>query len=85
MPCYYAIVTNDGDILVGNFGEKPPKHLPVPNREPDFPRIKLPFNDESRVDGINRLFAEWHEVTTTPILVRIADDGTAEAWLVDGA
>jgi hypothetical protein len=74
---------NDGDAMIANFGDKSPKHLLIPERPPDFPKIQLAFAEEARIAAMNPLYAEWVDRTTQPIVIRIGEDGIAEAWFAD--
>jgi len=84
MPRYYGVMLHDnGDAAIANFGANEPAQLPIPNRESDFPPFQLPVAEESRIEAINRLFPNWVEHTECAGLIRINDDGTVDAWLLD--
>jgi hypothetical protein len=84
MPRFYGVMIHDnGDSAIANFGANAPARLPVPNRESDFPPFQLPVAEEARIYAINRLFPNWVEHTERAGLIRINDDGTIDARLLD--
>lgn len=84
MPRYYGVMIHpNGDAAIGNFGENEPQQLAIPDRPSDFPFHQLPVAEEARVDAINRLFPNWVEHCQRPCVLRINDDGSVDAWLLD--
>ncbi|QDU05480.1 hypothetical protein V6x_52170 [Gimesia chilikensis] len=82
MPRYYGVMIDGGKAVIGNFTEEP-KHLKIPNRPSDFPSLNLPFAEEARIHAINPLYAEWVSRTNMPIVIRVDDQGQAEAWFAE--
>jgi hypothetical protein len=72
-----------GEVVIGNFGDVPPKHLLIQVRSSDFPPIALPFAEEERIHAINPLYAEWVVRKGRAVVIRINDEGVAEAWFAD--
>ena len=84
MPHYYCIACPDDQepVDIANLGANFPE-ANLPQRGPDFPAFQIPFAEEERVSLLNQLFANWSLRTQKPVIVRVADDGTMQAWLDD--